>query len=173
MHKKSQPSHRKRLKTAENKGFLTFLNAMGRSVPLKTPIRFQIANKINGFVHVSYGTALKNNEEFFPDFRDCFPMRPVVNGKGETIEKCTFFKHIRCGILHQAETTGGYRILRDKSHLFDEDKNGKSINADKFVKALGHFLNEYFKNLSSDPIDSDIWKNAVKKITHICDNCRT
>jgi hypothetical protein len=31
---------------------------MGRSVPLKTPIRFQIANKINGFVHVSYGTAL-------------------------------------------------------------------------------------------------------------------
>jgi hypothetical protein len=54
----SQPSHRKRLKTAENKGFLTFLNAMGRSVPQKTPIRFQIANKINGFVHVSYGTAL-------------------------------------------------------------------------------------------------------------------
>jgi hypothetical protein len=36
------------------------LNAMGRSVPLKTPIRFQIANKINGFVHVSYGTALKS-----------------------------------------------------------------------------------------------------------------
>jgi hypothetical protein len=58
---KSQPSHRKRLKTAENKGFLTFLNAMGRSVPLKTPIRFQIANKINGFVHVSYGTALNGN----------------------------------------------------------------------------------------------------------------
>src|ERR1039458_10120425 len=56
----SQPSHRKRLKTAENKGFLTFLNAMGRSVPLKTPIRFQIANKINGFVHVSYGTALNS-----------------------------------------------------------------------------------------------------------------
>jgi hypothetical protein len=46
------------MKTAENKGFLTFLNALGRSVPLKTPIRFQIANKINGFVHVSYGTAL-------------------------------------------------------------------------------------------------------------------
>jgi hypothetical protein len=34
---------------------------MGRSVPLKTPIRFQIANKINGFVHVSYGTALIQN----------------------------------------------------------------------------------------------------------------
>ena len=95
------------------------------------------------------------------------------NGKGEKFEVCTFYKHIRCGVLHQAETTGGYRIVRDKSHLFDEDKNGKSINADKFVKALGHCLNEYFKNLSSDPIDSDIWKNTVKKITHICDNCRT
>jgi hypothetical protein len=54
------------MKTAENKGFLTFLNAMGRSVPLKTPIRFQIANKINGFVHVSYGTALNFNHWLSP-----------------------------------------------------------------------------------------------------------
>jgi hypothetical protein len=69
--KKTQPSHRKRLKTAENKGFLTFLNAMGRSVPLKTPIRFQIANKINGFVHVSYGTALQKKIQIraLPEFR--------------------------------------------------------------------------------------------------------
>jgi hypothetical protein len=144
---------------------------MGRSVPLKTPIRFQIANKINGFVHVSYGTALKNNEEFFPDFRDCFPMRPVVNGKGETIEKCTFFKHIRCGILHQAETTGGYRILRDCSQLFNKDKN--TINANRFVKAMKCCLDKYIKGLRESETDTAPWPMAMKKIGHICDNCKS
>jgi hypothetical protein len=73
----SQPSHRKRLKTAENKGFLTFLNAMGRSVPLKTPIRFQIANKINGFVHVSYGTALEKIDKYWQ-----WPRLPTVELQG-------------------------------------------------------------------------------------------
>ena len=47
------------MKTIENKGFLTTSNAMGRSVPVKAPARFIIVNKINGFVHTSYGTALK------------------------------------------------------------------------------------------------------------------
>ena len=46
------------MKTTENRGFLTTLNAMGRSVAVKTPSNFQIANKINGFKHVSCGTAL-------------------------------------------------------------------------------------------------------------------
>jgi hypothetical protein len=54
----SQSSHRKRMKTIENQGFLTTLNAMGRTVPVKTPAAFQIANKINCFEHVPYGTAL-------------------------------------------------------------------------------------------------------------------
>jgi hypothetical protein len=56
---KTQPSHRKRMETIENKGFLTIPNAMGWSVALKTPSGFQNTNKINGFVHVSYGMALK------------------------------------------------------------------------------------------------------------------
>jgi hypothetical protein len=46
------------MKTIENQGFLTTPNAMGRSVPVKTPTAFQITNKIKGFEHVSYGTAL-------------------------------------------------------------------------------------------------------------------
>ena len=47
------------MKNVENKGFLTTQNAMGRSVPVKTPATFQITNEINGFEHVSYGTALQ------------------------------------------------------------------------------------------------------------------
>jgi hypothetical protein len=46
------------MKISENQGFLATPNAMGWDVPVKMPAVFQIANKINGFKHVSYGTAL-------------------------------------------------------------------------------------------------------------------
>ena len=48
------------MKSVENKEFLPTPNVMGLSVPVKTPAAFQITNKINGFMHVSYGTALTN-----------------------------------------------------------------------------------------------------------------
>ena len=51
------------MKTTENKGFLTSPNAMGRSVAVKLPVAFQKANKINGFEHIFYGTALFNYEK--------------------------------------------------------------------------------------------------------------
>ena len=52
------------MKTTENKGFLTSPNAMGRSVAVKLPVAFQKANKINGFEHIFYGTALNQYHEF-------------------------------------------------------------------------------------------------------------
>jgi len=57
------------MKTIENQGFLTTLNAMGRSVSVETPAAFQKANKINGFVHISYGTALKPKPKIPPPRR--------------------------------------------------------------------------------------------------------
>ena len=47
------------MKNVENKGFLPIPNAMGQSVPVKMPVVFQITNKINGFMHVFYGSAVK------------------------------------------------------------------------------------------------------------------
>jgi hypothetical protein len=51
----SQSSHRKLMKTLENKGFVPIRNAMGWNVPVKPPSDSQIVNEINGFEHVSYG----------------------------------------------------------------------------------------------------------------------
>src|SRR5262249_3818794 len=44
-----------------------------------------------------------------------------------------FYKHVRCGILHQAETTGGWRIRRNGA-LFDPTT--KTINATEFHNRL-------------------------------------
>ncbi len=57
-------SHRKRMKNIEDQGSLTTPDAMGRSVPVKTPASFSIANEINGFAHIFHGTALKQRFNF-------------------------------------------------------------------------------------------------------------
>ena len=44
-----------------------------------------------------------------------------------------FYKHVRCGILHQAETTGGWKITR-KGPLLDEAT--RTVNATRFQREL-------------------------------------
>lgn len=55
-----------------------------------------------------------------------------------------FFKGIRCGILHQAETINGWRIHRKGALL---DQNTKTINATKFHKYLAEALKTYCDTL--------------------------
>lgn len=95
----------------------------------------------------------KGDEEFFPGFHE--------------ISK-DFYRSIRCGILHQSETTNAWRVLR-KGKLID--KTEFSINADLFLKALDKSINKYLGELTHSDFDSKIWENAFIKLTDICDNC--
>ncbi len=79
-----------------------------------------------------------------------------------------FYWNVRCGILHQAETKGGWRICR-KGSIFDE--SSLVVNANAFLKALGNSLYDYCEELKRENWDSTLWKNAIKKIDAICDNC--
>jgi hypothetical protein len=54
----SQASHRKRVKTIKNQGFLTIPVAMGWNVAGFARSFYQIANKFNDFVHDFYEMAL-------------------------------------------------------------------------------------------------------------------
>jgi hypothetical protein len=79
-----------------------------------------------------------------------------------------FYKYIRCGILHQAETTGGFKISR-KGALFD--KNQKKINADKFHGELKNSLQEYIDKLKNAEWDGEIWDNLRRKMRFIIKHC--
>lgn len=79
-----------------------------------------------------------------------------------------FYSNVRNGLLHQAETYGGWKITRRGVLL---DKNNKTVNATKFLKAIDLELQKYTNDLRSEPYESDIWKKAIKKIDHICRNC--
>lgn len=95
----------------------------------------------------------KTEEKYFPDFKDI---------------AIDFYKSIRCGILHQAETTNAWRILRRNSLL---DKSNRTINATKFVKALEKSLDNYVQTLRTEDFTSTIWKRALLKIEDVCENC--
>jgi hypothetical protein len=79
-----------------------------------------------------------------------------------------FYKHIRCGILHQAETTGGFTIVR-RGDLFDSAK--KRINAQKFLDSLERSLMAYKEQLLNSVWDSEIWDNFRRKMRFIIRHC--
>ena len=95
----------------------------------------------------------KTEEKLFPGFND------IAHD---------FYSSIRCGILHQAETTNAWRILRKYDLL---DKTNRTINATKFVKALDKSLVNYIDSLKANDFNSAIWTKAILKIEDVCDNC--
>ncbi len=76
-----------------------------------------------------------------------------------------FHQNIRNGILHQAETKGGWKIRQSGDLL---DLNGKTINADRFIRELQKMVAEYAHQLHTDPV---LWANFKKKMKQVCDNC--
>ena len=79
-----------------------------------------------------------------------------------------FYKHIRCGILHQGETTGGFKIRRD-GELYNSGE--KIINATKFLKELNQDVINYGEQLKSEKMCHPLWVNFMKKMYAIIDNC--
>lgn len=80
----------------------------------------------------------RQSEKLFVEFLDRETDFVAFRGKG--IE---FYANVRCGILHQVETTAGWRLLRS-GELFD---GHRTINAIKFIQALQRVLNRYCDEL--------------------------
>jgi hypothetical protein len=79
-----------------------------------------------------------------------------------------FYINVRCGILHQSETTSGWKIKR-KGILYDEST--KTINATLFLNRLKKSLENYRQSLKTSEWDSSEWENLRNKIRMIIKNC--
>lgn len=77
-----------------------------------------------------------------------------------------FFTDIRCGILHQAETHSGWKIMRKGPLL---DSQNKTINATAFLNQLRTAVKQYATELQAN---ETLWKNFCKKVDAICTNCQ-
>ena len=81
-----------------------------------------------------------------------------------------FYKNVRCGILHQGETTGGWTITQEESEsLFQQDK--RRVNADKFHRTLEAVLKNYVTELNAKAITDEIWINCIYKLQATIRNC--
>lgn len=105
------------------------------------------------------GAGQKCFEHFFWENDEFSEFRPHVS---------SFYSGIRCGILHQAETYDGWRIIRKKDALMLE---AKVINANAFMEAVNRVLSEYIEDLKLFQFGNPFWDNACKKLGHICDHC--
>ena len=93
--------------------------------------------------------------KFFPEFKN----------QGKEI-----YENIRCGILHQGETTRGWKITRVPSVSSSFSK--KTINANEFMNNLKKSLTEYKKELISEDWDSTIWQKFRTKMEKIIENTK-
>lgn len=76
-----------------------------------------------------------------------------------------FYKDIRCGILHQSESRGGWRVLRRGPLL---NTQTRAINATAILNALRWEVQQYAQKIQTDEL---LWKNFRKKMEAICANC--
>lgn len=81
-----------------------------------------------------------------------------------------FYRNVRCGILHQAETTGGWTItLIPGRPLFDPAS--LRINADEFHSALARALKAYSDGVAASEPAEEIWHDCVSKLKATIKNC--
>lgn len=81
-----------------------------------------------------------------------------------------FYEHVRCGILHQAKTTGRWRVHRS-SPLFSQIGGVPRLSASEFGKRLRTVLTRYTNDLAKTDWKDPSWKKARKKLREICRNC--
>jgi len=81
-----------------------------------------------------------------------------------------FYKNVRCGILHQAETLNGWHIRRD-GQLFNS--RTKTINATLFHDEMEECLRHYCLTLEQAEWNSIVWVNLRKKMKAITSHCKS
>lgn len=112
-----------------------------------------------------WGDSDRKSKDAFKQFFKNNDRFDELNQKGEVI-----YKNIRCGILHQGETTGGWKISREGTVFYDSSTN--TIDAVLFADRMKISLSDYRDNLIQSEWDSEIWDNFRMKMRKVIHNCR-
>ena len=80
-----------------------------------------------------------------------------------------FYKNVRCGLLHEAQTKGGWRIRRIEAkspNTIITNKNNKIVYRDNFIKAFYTYIDDYGNKLLKKP---ELQKAFIRKFDFICE----
>jgi hypothetical protein len=82
-----------------------------------------------------------------------------------------FWKGVRCGILHQGETSCGWRLnFTDGAKPLLEPIQ-KRVNCILFFNEMEHAVSGYCDELTKSPWDSGIWQNLRIKMEQTIKDC--
>ncbi len=107
----------------------------------------------------SEGKSREIFQRFFDQTDEFASFRPLRN---------EFYKDVRCGILHQSETTRGWKIRRSGPLL---NVSTLAINATKFQATLRKVLEGYTRKLEQTDFSEKLWTNCKIKLNSIIANC--
>lgn len=94
-----------------------------------------------------------------------------ISNSNQTYGKA-FYENVRCGILHQGETKGRWKINHSLPVLFD--KNNLTIDSIKFSEELEKSLRHYSESLRNDnDWNGLIWKHFIDKMQFVINNCKS
>ncbi len=121
---------------------------------------------LESFRHGWKDTAERGKSEgafcsFFQAHDEFCDLRPLAH---------EFYRAVRCGILHQAETTHQWRVDREPG-LLAEQAGVRWVSAYEFGNRLRTVLGRYRDELTSSDWTSPLWVNARKKLQAVCKNC--
>jgi hypothetical protein len=78
------------------------------------------------------------------------------------VDGTEFYKNIRNGLLHQAQTKHGWRITKSGTEVWNG--NAKTIHRDHFAVSVGRALEAYLEKLEAEDWTSECWLKARRKI---------
>jgi hypothetical protein len=82
-----------------------------------------------------------------------------------------FYRNVRCGILHQAETTGSWKITQKTHAPLFAPAPSLTVNARLFLQRLRAVLDGFCDGLKTADWNSEEWRNVRKKMKALCENC--
>ncbi|SUJ21046.1 Uncharacterised protein [Sphingobacterium spiritivorum] len=112
-----------------------------------------------------WGDSDRKSEQAFKQF-----LTSELNFSAFKGKERDFYVNIRCGILHQGETTGGWTVNRSGTNLFDDKK--LVVDSITFGRELKNSLKNYSDNLKAAKWDSELWDNFRTKMRKIIFNCK-
>lgn len=142
-----------------------------------------IESFINGWIYNypifinPHGTILKTNGKIFKSF---FSKRSPFKNYSPKINGNYFYKNVRCGLLHEAQTKDNWKVRSDKSKIgftYEEIKNG--ILVEKIIyrenlqrdleKLITLYRNSIVTGVELDGISAcELRENFIAKFNHIC-----
>ncbi len=104
-----------------------------------------------------------NSQEVFVNF--LFTRTPFNSHFNTTDLAREFYKSIRCGLLHEARTKNGWRILAKSQSCLLLDKDKKIVYRDDFEEAIKVFISDYGDKLGND---KELQQAFIRKFDSLC-----